>query len=183
MNTLTLGRTKISLSTQAVATLLAIVGAVAFPQFFHLVGRFTGLGTSLGGAFLPMHLPIILVGLLAGPYAGGIAGLIAPLVSYALTGMPYLASLPFMMVEVCFYGLSAGLLRTVKAPIITKVIISQVAGRIFRAVAVVIAVYAFGSRATSLASLLKSIPEGIMGLVLQWLTLPLIVKYVESKSK
>lgn len=183
MNTLVLKNNKISISTQAFATLMAIIGAIAVPQLFHLIGRFTGLGTSLGGAFLPMHLPIILVGLLAGPYAGAIAGVLSPLVSYLLTGMPYLGSLPFMMVEVCFYGLSAGLLRTAKAPVIGKVVISQVAGRVFRAVAVIIAVYGFSSQATSLASLVKSIPEGIMGLALQWLTLPLIVKYVESRRK
>lgn len=182
MNTLSLRKEKLSLSTQALATLLAIVGAVALPQVFHLIGRFTGLGTSLGGAFLPMHLPIILVGLLAGPFAGGISGLLAPLVSYSLTGMPYLASLPFMMVEVCFYGISAGLLRSVKAPTIIKVVIAQVAGRVFRAIAVIIAVYAFSSTATSLVALLKSIPEGIMGLALQWLTLPLLVKYVDSRK-
>ena len=55
-----------SVKVQALATLAAIVGAVAIPQIFHVVGAISGLGTGLGEAFLPMHLPIILVGLLAG---------------------------------------------------------------------------------------------------------------------
>lgn len=173
---------KLSITTQAIATVIALISAVALPQAFHLMGRISGLGTSLGAAFLPMHLPIILVGLLAGPFAGGIAGALAPLVSYALTGMPMYASLPFMIVEVCFYGLIAGLLRTVKMPTLVKVVIAQIGGRAFRAVAVAIAVYGLGSNASSLAKLLASIPEGIFGLALQWLAIPLIIHYIENRK-
>ena len=99
-----------SVKVQALATLAAIVGAVAIPQIFHVVGAISGMGTGLGEAFLPMHLPIILVGLLAGPYAGAIAGAFGPLVSFALSGMPGLAMLPFMVIELAAYGLIAGLL-------------------------------------------------------------------------
>ena len=101
-----------SVKVQALATLAAIIGAVAIPQIFHVVGAISGLGTGLGEAFLPMHLPIILVGLLAGPYAGAIAGAFGPLVSFALSGMPGLAMLPFMVNVLAAYGLFAGLLRT-----------------------------------------------------------------------
>lgn len=58
---------KLSLSTKAAATVLAIVAAVALPQLFHVIGAVSGQGTMLGVAFLPMHLPIIFVGLIAGP--------------------------------------------------------------------------------------------------------------------
>ena len=72
----TIEKPRLSVKVQAIATLTAIVGAVAVPQIFHVIGAVSGVGTSLGEAFLPMHLPIILVGLLAGPYAGAIAGLL-----------------------------------------------------------------------------------------------------------
>ena len=65
---------KLSLSTKAAATVLAIVAAVALPQLFHVIGAVSGQGTMLGVAFLPMHLPIIFVGLIAGPAVGAIAG-------------------------------------------------------------------------------------------------------------
>ena len=125
-----------SVKVQALATLAAIVGAVAIPQIFHVVGAISGMGTGLGEAFLPMHLPIILVGLLAGPYAGAIAGAFGPLVSFALSGMPGLAMLPFMVIELAAYGLIAGLLRTANMPTIAKVLLVQVGGRVVRAAAI-----------------------------------------------
>lgn len=136
---------KLSLSTKAAATVLAIVAAVALPQLFHVIGAVSGQGTMLGVAFLPMHLPIIFVGLIAGPAVGAIAGAAAPLASFLLSGMPMLAMLPLMMVELCAYGLVAGLLREVKLPSLAKVVIAQLAGRVVLTAATAIAVFAFGS--------------------------------------
>ena len=178
----TLDKPRLSLKVQTIATLLAIVAAVALPQMFHVLGRISGLGTSLGETFLPMHLPILLVGLLAGPYAGAVSGLIAPLISFAITGMPSQVMLPFMMIELCIYGLSIGLLRNVKMPTILKVVISQVAGRLVRAVAIVISFYGFGGSIRP-AVIWNSIGVGIFGLVLQWVLLPLIIYRVENLKK
>ena len=107
----TYAKPKLSVKTQTLATIVAIVAAVVLPQLFHLMGAVSGLGTALGETFLPMHLPIILAGLLAGPYVGAIAGVLSPLISFALTGMPTAAMLPFMMIELFVYGLTSGLLR------------------------------------------------------------------------
>lgn len=178
----TYAKQKLSVKAQIIATLGAIAGAVILPQLFHLMGAASGLGTSLGEAFLPMHLPVILVGILAGPYAGAAAGALSPLISFALTGMPALAMLPFMVIELCVYGLSAGLLRSAKMPVIAKVVISQLAGRGVRAVAILIAVYAFGSGAVPVAVIWKSVVAGIFGLVLQWTFIPLIVYRMENKK-
>ena len=115
------------------------------PQLFHVMGAVSGLGTGLGETFLPMHLPILLVGLLAGPYAGLIAGALGPLASFALSGMPGVVMLPFMMIELAIYGLSAGLLRNVQMPTIAKVLVCQVAGRLVRAAAIFAAIYGFGN--------------------------------------
>lgn len=174
---------RLSVKVQTLAALAAIVGAVAVPQAFHLLGAVSGLGTALGETFLPMHLPIILVGLLAGPYAGAIAGLFGPLASFALSGMPGIAMLPFMMIELCAYGLFAGLLRNVKIPTIAKVVVVQLAGRAVRGAATLLAVYAFGNESVRVASIWMSISAGIFGIVLQWALLPLIVYRVESLKK
>lgn len=179
----TTAKPRLSVKVQTLATIAAIVGAVAVPQIFHALGAVSGLGTALGETFLPMHLPIILVGLLAGPYAGAIAGLLGPLASFALSGMPGIAMLPFMMIELCAYGLFAGLLRNVKMPTIAKVVAVQVAGRAVRAVAILLAVYAFGNESVRVASIWMSIATGIFGLVLQWALLPLIVYRVENLKK
>ncbi len=172
---------KLSFKVQTLAALAAIVSAVALPQIFHVIGGASGLGTSLGEAFLPMHLPIILVGLLAGPYAGAVAGLFGPLVSYALSGMPGITMLPFMMLELCVYGLISGLLRNVKMPVIGKVLIVQIAGRAVRAAAILLAVYAFSYTGVQVATIWNSILSGLFGLILQWTFIPLIIYRVENK--
>ena len=90
--------------------------------------------------------------------------------------------LPFMMLELCVYGLAAGLLRTVKLPVILKVLIAQTAGRAIRAAAVLFAVYGLGSDSVAVASIWMSIGAGICGIVLQWMLLPMIVHFVERMA-
>lgn len=167
-------RQKLSVKAQALGALIALVSAVALPQLVHAVGAASGMGTALGETFLPMHLPIILVGLLAGPYAAGAAGLLSPLVSFALTGMPTSAMLPFMMIELCVYGICAGLLKNVKMPAIVKVLIAQIAGRAVRAGAIAIGFYAFGT-AIQPAVIFTSITAGLFGIILQLVIIPLAV--------
>lgn len=174
---------RLSVRTQTLATLAAIVAAVALPQLFHAVGAASGLGTAIGEAFLPMHLPILLVGLLAGPYAGAIAGLLSPIVSYAFTGMPNAGILPFIMLELCVYGLCTGLLRNANMPVIAKVLIAQLTGRGIRAVAILVAVYAFGYEGVTVGIIWTSIVAGISGLVLQWCILPFIICWVERMKR
>lgn len=171
---------KLSLSIKAAATVLAIVAAVALPQLFHVIGAVSGQGTMLGVAFLPMHLPIIFVGLIAGPAAGAIAGAAAPLASFLLSGMPMLAMLPLMMVELCAYGLVAGLLREVKLPSLMKVVIVQLAGRVVLTAATAIAVFAFGSSKTVAATWTSDLAAGLPGLALQWALIPLAAYWTES---
>ncbi|MBR5273200.1 MAG: ECF transporter S component [Clostridia bacterium] len=173
-------RKKLSVKVQMLATFAAIVAAVALPQIFHVMGSVSGIGTALGETFLPMHLPIILVGLLAGRYAGAVAGFIAPLVSFALTGMPKAAMLPFVVIELCVYGLCAGVLRDVKMSTFFKVVITQFVGRGVRAVAILIATYVFSSSAVPVSVIWNSIVVGLFGLVLQWALIPLVVYRVEN---
>lgn len=176
---MTVSKQRLSVKAQTIATLLAIAGAVVIPQIFHVIGAVSGMGTALGEAFLPMHLPIILVGLIAGPYAGAISGLLGPLASFALSGMPPAAMLPFMMTELFGYGLCAGLLRNVKMPTVLKVLIIQVAGRLLRAAAILVAVYVFG-RPMEISTVWTSITAGLFGIVLQLVLIPLTVYRLEN---
>lgn len=185
MSTLTnaISKPRLSVKAQTLAALLAIIGAVAVPQLFHAMGTVSGLGTALGETFLPMHLPIILVGLLAGPYAGAAAGLLGPLVSHLMTGMPGSVMLPFMMIELCAYGIFAGLLRNTKMHNIAKVLLAQVAGRAVRAIAILAAVYALGNESVKIPVIWNSIITGIPGLVLQWSIIPLLMYRIENLKK
>ncbi len=166
---------KLSLKAQIWAIIFAVISAVVIPQLFHIMGAISGMGTSLGEIFLPMHLSIIFVGLLAGPLTGAISGFLVPLVSYGLTGMPTLHMLPFMMVELFAYGLCAGCLKNVKFPNVGKVFLVQIAGRVMRAVAILLAIYVFGYDKIGVASIWMSIPKGVVGIVLQLVLIPLLL--------
>ena len=177
-----LRRPRVSLKIQSLAALAAIVAAVALPYIVHVAGKALGIGTALGETLLPMHFPIILVGLLAGPYAGAAAGLSGPLASHLMTGMPGSVMLPFMMIELCAYGIVSGLLRNIKIPSIAKVLIVQICGRAIRAAAILTAVYALGNDTVKVSVIWNSIAVGLPGLLLQWSLIPLLIFRIENNK-
>ena len=164
---------------QALLTALAVTVAVALPQLCHLLGDQLGLGTALGEMLLPMHLPVMLAGLLWGPWVGFACGVLSPIVSFALTGMPLAAMVPFMTVELAVYGLTAGLLSRTKMPVLGKVLLTQVAGRAVRALALAVAIYGFGFTGLPMAIVWTSITAGAVGILLQWVLVPVLCR--ESK--
>lgn len=170
MNTIAVN--KRILINKTITTVLAVVCSIALPQLFHLAGIWTGLGTSFGTTLLPMHIPVLLVGLLAGSAVGVVVGAISPLVSFAITGMPPIVTLPFMMVELATYGFVAGKLSQVNIPTLAKVFIIQVVGRAVRAVAIIVAIYLMGNTSIEISQIWRIIPNGLPGIILQWLLIP-----------
>ena len=173
---------RLSVKAQAMAAVTAVAAAVALPQLAHLLGMSLGMGSAVGEMLLPMHLPILLVGFLAGPWAGGAAGLLAPLVSFGLTGMPSQAMLPFIVIELCVYGLTAGFLSGRSMPVLGKVILVQCAGRLVRAGGILLAVLVLGISAVPVSVIWTSISAGICGLILQWILIPPILSWVEKQD-
>lgn len=126
-----------------------------------------------------MHLPIIFVGLIAGQrlvrlQAQRSTGEL-PAFRHADAGC-----LPFMMIELCAYGLVAGLLREIKLPSLVKVVIAQLAGRVVLTVATAVAVFAFGSGNSIAATWTSDLAAGLPGLALQWALIPLAAYWIES---
>lgn len=172
---------KLTVKVKTLAAIIAVMLAVILPQVLYTAGLVTGIGTSLGEMFLPMHLPVMLVGFLAGPFVGAVSGFCAPLVSFALTGMPMAAMLPFMIIELTVYGLCGGALRNVKMPVFGKVLLAQIAGRAVRAGAILASVYVFGNNVISAKIIVTSITVGAAGIVLQWILIP-VVLYAVGKG-
>lgn len=179
--TASLLKPRLSVKTQTLATIGAVVAAVVLPTIFHYLGTISGSGTAPGQVFLPMHLPVILVGLLAGPYAGLATGVMAPVISFAISGMPPLPVLPQMVLELAVYGLIAGMLCNLKMPSLLKVLIAQVAGRLAVALYLLVAIYVFAKDA-SVMMVFGAIVKGLPGLVIQWVTLPLLVFWVQNRK-
>ena len=173
----------LSVKAKTLYAAAAIAGAVVLPQIFHALGAVSGLGTSVGEAFLPMHLPVILAGLLAGPLVGAVSGFSAPLISFALSGMPLFTMVPFMAIELCAYGLLAGLLRSAKMPEAAKVLLIQLGGRLVKAAAIAAAFYVFGSESVQVSSVLTSVYTGVFGIVLQLVLIPLIIYRAENPKR
>lgn len=171
-----------SVKTKTIAVIGSVAAAVALPQLLHLFGLVSGMGTALGETFLPMHISILLVGLLGGSTVGFISGALAPLISFALTGMPSVYMLPFMVIELASYGLICGLLADKNMPTVAKLLIAQIGGRAVRAVFIVGAFFLFGSKIAP-AVIWTSIAAGLPGLILQWALIPLIVYYINTKSQ
>lgn len=174
-----------SIKVRVIATIISIVAAVALPQALHVFGAMTGLGTLPGETYLPMHLPVIVAGFLAGPAGGLITGAVSPMISSALTGMPPMAMLPFMVIELAAYGLFAGLISKfygIEHDMVIKVLLVQIAGRVVRGAAILIAFYGLGMKMVAPASIWMSVIAGIPGIVIQLVAIPLIIAAVNKAA-
>ena len=166
-----------SVAYAALVSVCAVAACVALPQVFHLLGLWTGVGSALGEMLLPMHLPVMLAGMMGGPVTGLVCGIASPLISFALTGMPKAALLPFMVVELAVYGLCAGLLRNHKMPTVCKVLLAQVVGRAVRALVLVAAVQMELTR-LPISLIWTSISAGAVGIILQLVLIPAVMRLV-----
>ena len=124
------------------AALLIALGLL-MPQVFHMIG-----GQQAGGLFLPMHIPVLMAGLLLGPAYGAAVGVVTPLLSFLISGMPPLAKLPFMVIELAAYGFASGLFRKILLPktslkrlpaLLLSLLAAQAAGRVLNALALLVA--------------------------------------------
>lgn len=84
-------------------TAVCIALCVVLPIAFHAI-------PNAGSIFLPMHIPVLLCGLTCGWLYGLVCGLLGPLLSSVFTGMPAMAYLPSMLVELAIYGVVSGLM-------------------------------------------------------------------------
>lgn len=125
---------KMSYVKKAVLTAACIALCVVLPMAFHSI-------PNAGSILSPMHIPVFLCGLICGGPMGLLCGLVGPLFSSILTGMPPMAYLPSMMIELAVYGLAAGvmmqLIHTGKiyGDLYVSLIVSMLAGRVVAGIA------------------------------------------------
>ncbi|HHT48595.1 MAG TPA: ECF transporter S component [Firmicutes bacterium] len=125
---------KLSSVKRSIITAACIGLCVVLPMAFHAI-------PNAGTLFSPMHIPVLLAGLICGWSFGLLCGLAGPLLSALITGMPPLAYLPSMLVELAAYGLVCGLMfelvRTEKlyADLYISLVVALLAGRIVAGIA------------------------------------------------
>ena len=159
-----------SVRTLTTLGLLLAVGLL-LPLVFHSM-----FGAAGGQMFLPMHYAVLLGGLLLGPIAGAFLGIATPLLSTLITGMPPVAILPPMLVELAIYGLVAGLAhRHWKLAPLWSLLLAMAAGRIALGLAVALLGPSFGLKANPVAYVLGSIVTGLPGIAVQIVVIQLLL--------
>lgn len=144
------------------------------PMIFH--------SFNMGGKiFLPMHIPVLLGGLILGPISGLIIGVLTPVLSSLLTGMPpVFPMLPLMVVELGTYGFIGGYLRKNKGKdILFSLVAAMLIGRLMGGVMAFILGY-FGFREGPVSFIINAITNGLPGIIIQLIFIPIIAKRVEK---
>lgn len=151
---------------------------VLLPYLFHLLGA--------GPMFLPMHIPVLLAGLLVGPITGLYVGIITPILSHLLTGMPPMAPVPMlaiMIFELASYGLISGILyNRLRINLFISLIIAMLGGRITYGLMVYIILIIFKIKMqTPILAVIAAVKTGIIGIIIQLIAVPVIVRLVEGE--
>lgn len=171
----TYSQSKNEILRKILISVFAVISAIALPQICHYIGVLTGTGANLGAMLLPMHIPVLLAGFLGGAVVGTTVGVISPLISFAISGMPSAALLPFMIIELAVYGLVSGILSNKNMNAVLKTAIVLLSGRIARALAVLTSIYAFGNEKLAITAAYMFIVEGIIGTLIQLVVIPFVV--------
>ena len=164
---------------KAIISAIMIALCVVLPMAVH--------GIPKGGIILsPMHFPVLLAGLTCGPIYGLFVGIAGPVLSHLLTGMPPVPVLPGMVIELFFYGLSAGLLMKylktgrlvadLYISLVAAMLIGRIAGGLGKALIFARGSYSLAAWATGYFA--STMP----GMILQLILLPLIYITLEKAN-
>lgn len=163
---------KMSYVKKSIITAVCIALCVVLPMAFHSI-------QNAGSIFLPMHMPVLLCGLICGWPFGLLCGIAGPVLSSLITGMPPMAYLPGMAIELAAYGLVAGimmqLIHTKKLYIDLYISLSAalIAGRIIAGIckALIFSVGKYSMAAWATSYFVTAMP----GLIIQIVLLPSII--------
>lgn len=155
--------------------LLSAIG-VALPRIFHVLA-----GTTAGTTFLPMHLAVLIAALTFGSLSSSIVAGSSIVFSYLLTGMPTLARLPYMLIELLLYAVLLSILNK-KFNSYVSLIATIILGRILYAGILFVAIHGMGLQTYGI-SVIESIKVGMPGIILQLLCVPFIAKIMKERLK
>lgn len=162
---------------KSIITAACIALCVVLPMAFHAIPNAASI-------YCPMHVPALLCGLVCGWPFGLLCGIAGPLLSSLLTGMPPMAYLPAMVVELAAYGFVAGLLmsvvhtRSLYADLYISLVAALVAGRILAgcAKALIFSAGKYSLAAWTTSYFITALP----GLVIQLALIPSLVFALEK---
>lgn len=156
-------------------SLLSVIG-IALPRIFHVLA-----GSSAGATFLPMHIAVLIAALAFGAISASIVAGSSVIFSYLLTGMPSIARLPYMLIELVIYAVLLSLFNK-KLNSYISLIATIVLGRVLYAGVLFMAINVFGLTTYGI-SVIESIKVGLPGLVIQLICVPFIAKIMSERLK
>lgn len=159
-----------------IGTILLSALGVALPRIFHVLG-----GTNAGAIFLPMHIAVLLSALTFGVISSAIVAGTSITISHLLTGMPALARLPYMLIELVIYAVLLGLFNK-KFNSYISLIATIILGRVLYAGVLFAAINWIGLPTYGI-SVIESIKTGLPGIVIQLLAVPFIAKIMNERLK
>lgn len=140
---------------------------ILLPRIFHFLA-----GSTAGSVFLPMHFAVLIAALTMGIISGSIVAGTSVIFSYLLTGMPSLARLPYMLIELVIYSILLGAFNK-KFNSYISLTLTIVLGRIVYAGVLFAAINWIGLPTYGI-SVIQSIKVGLPGIIIQLLTVPVI---------
>lgn len=154
-------------------TLLSVIG-IALPRVFHIIA-----GSTAGATFLPMHIAVLIAALTFGVTSSTIVAGSSIVCSYLLTGMPTLARLPYMLIELVIYAILLGIFNK-KFNSYISLIATIVLGRVLYAGVLFAAIDVIGLPTYGI-SVIESIKVGIPGIIIQLACVPVIAKIMNER--
>lgn len=159
-----------------IGTILLSGIGIALPRIFHILG-----GSSAGSMFLPMHIAVLIAALTFGITSSSIVAGTSIIGSYLLTGMPTLARLPYMLIELVIYAVLLSVFNK-KFNSYLSLVVTIILGRVLYSGVLLVAINIL-SLPTYGISVIQSIQIGMPGIMLQLITVPLIAKVINERLK
>lgn len=157
-----------------IGTILLSGIGITLPRIFHLLA-----GSTAGATFLPMHIAVLLAALTFGITSSMVVGGTSIIFSYLLTGMPALARLPYMVIELLIYGILLGIFNK-KFNNYISLIVTIILGRILYSGVLFVAINVMGLQTYGI-SVIESIKAGMPGIIIQILCIPFIAKIMNER--
>ena len=156
-----------------VGTILLSGIGVALPRIFHVLA-----GSSAGTTLLPMHIAVLIAALTFGALSASIVAGSSIIFSYLLTGMPNLARLPYMLIELVIYAVLLSLFNK-KFNSYISLILTIVLGRVLYTACLFVAVNMLNLPTYGI-SVIQSLITGLPGIAIQLMCVPFIAKTIKK---
>lgn len=157
-----------------IGTILLSGIGITLPRIFHIL-----IGANAGQIFLPMHIAVLIAALTFGVISASFVAGSSIVFSYLLTGMPTLARLPYMLIELVIYALLLSILNK-KFNSYISLVGTIILGRMLYSGVLFAAINILGLPTYGI-SVMQSIITGIPGIVIQLLCVPFIANAMNKR--